>query len=205
MTTTLLLIRHGETDWNRAGRWQGHQDIPLNQAGIEQAEALAQRLANWSTNRPISHIYSSDLQRAAQTAAILGQKLGVDPVYDPLWRERDVGLFGGLTTPEVASTYPDVWSQANKGILDPPEGERYEDLYRRAGTALNKLLDRHNGDMVAVISHGGMLHAVAANVLGISAGHYGRISFRGNTGLTIVEAKEGQLTLVRLNDTSHLE
>jgi 2,3-bisphosphoglycerate-dependent phosphoglycerate mutase len=201
MTTTLLLIRHGETDWNRAGRWQGHQDIPLNQTGIEQAEALAQRLANW----PISHIYSSDLQRAAQTAAILGQELAVDPTYDPIWRERDVGLFGGLTTPEVVTTYPDVWSQADKGILEPPEGEPYEVLYQRAGTALNRLLDQHNGDMVAVVSHGAMLHAVAANVLGITAGQYGRISFRGNTGLTIVEAKEEQLTLVRLNDISHLE
>jgi broad specificity phosphatase PhoE len=201
MTTILLLIRHGETNWNRAGRWQGHQDIPLNQTGIEQAEALAQRLAGW----PISHIYSSDLQRAAQTAAILGQKLAVDPIYDPLWRERDVGLFGGLTTPEVTSAFPDVWSQAQKGILEPPEGESYDALYQRAGTALHQLLNRHNGDMVAVISHGAMLHAVAANVLGITAGQYGRISFRGNTGLTIVEANEGQMTLVRLNDTSHLE
>jgi broad specificity phosphatase PhoE len=201
MTTTILLIRHGETDWNREGRWQGHNDIPLNQAGIEQARALAQRLAGW----PITHLYSSNLQRAAQTAAILGDTLGVNPILDKIWRERDVGLFGGLTSLEVATTYPDIWANRLNGMLDPPQGEPYDAMHRRAGAALNQLLARHNGDMIAVVSHGGLLHAVAAHVLGINAGQYGRISFRGNTGLTIIEAQDGYTTLVRLNDTSHLE
>jgi broad specificity phosphatase PhoE len=201
MTTTILLIRHGETDWNRDGRWQGHNDIPLNQAGIEQAQALARRLAGW----PITHIYSSDLQRAAQTAGILSQTLGVEPMLDEIWRERDVGLFGGLTSSEVAKTYPDIWANRLNGILDPPEGEPYEAVHRRAGQALDRLLSHHNGDMVAIVSHGGLLHAIAAHVLGTEARAYGRVSFRGNTGLSIIEANDGYTTLVRLNDTSHLE
>ncbi|MFO7538625.1 MAG: histidine phosphatase family protein [Chloroflexota bacterium] len=201
MITTILLIRHGQTDWNRDGRWQGHNDIPLNQTGIEQAQALAQRLTGW----PVTHLYSSDLQRAAQTATILGQTLGIDPVLNEIWRERDVGLFSGLTSPEVAHTYPDAWARRLNGILEPPEGESYEALHQRAGAALDQLLARHNGDMIAVISHGALLHAVAAHVLGIEAGQYNRISFRGNTGLTVIEANDGYTTLVRLNDTSHLE
>lgn len=201
MTTTILLIRHGQTDWNLNGRWQGHTDVPLNQTGIEQAEALAQRLADW----PISHLYSSDLQRASQTAVILGEKLGIEPMVDPIWRERDVGAFGGLTSLEVAEAFPDIWAQRQYGILEPPQGEPYEAMHQRAGEALSRLFSSHNGDMVAVVSHGGLLHAVAAHVLGTEARSYGRISFRGNTGLSIIEVNDGYATLVRLNDTSHLE
>ncbi len=201
MTTTILLIRHGQTDWNRDGRWQGHNDIPLNQTGLEQAQALARRLAGW----PVTHLYSSDLQRASQTAVILGNALRLEPVLDPIWRERDVGAFGGLTSPEVAATFPDIWAKRLTGILDPPEGETYEAMHHRAGQALNQLLGHHNGDMVAVVSHGGLLHAVAAHVLGTNADQYSRLSFRGNTGLSIIEVHDGHATLVRLNDTSHLE
>ena len=200
MTTTILLIRHGQTDWNKAGRWQGHTDIPLNQTGIAQAEALAQRLTAW----PISHLYSSDLKRAAQTASILGEKLSLNPVLHEIWRERDVGLFGGLTSAQVAETFPDIWTQRTNGILEPPEGERYQAMHQRAGQALQQVLGHHNGETVAVVTHGGLLHALAAHVLGMEPNAYGRISFRGNTGLTIVEANDDYATLVLLNDTSHV-
>ena len=91
MNTTIILIRHGLTDWNEEGRWQGNEDIPLNTTGIAQAQALGRRLASW----PIESLYSSDLRRAAQTAAILGEAVDLQPIHDPSWRERDVGAFQG--------------------------------------------------------------------------------------------------------------
>ncbi|MCP5095378.1 MAG: histidine phosphatase family protein, partial [Chloroflexi bacterium] len=80
MTTTLLLIRHGQTDWNVAGRWQGHADIPLNEIGKAQANALAERLADW----PIKAIYRSDLMRCVQTATAVSNTTGITPIYNPI-------------------------------------------------------------------------------------------------------------------------
>src|SRR5210317_401562 len=107
MTTTIILIRHGLTDWNKEGRWQGNEDIPLNDTGIAQAEALGKRLANW----PIEALYSSDLKRAAQTAAILGAAVDLQPIHDRCWRERDVGAFQGLTWEEIAIQYPNEFQE----------------------------------------------------------------------------------------------
>ena len=86
--TTILLVRHGQTAWNANGRWQGHADVPLNETGRGQAEAIAQRLAG-QMEWEISALYASDLERAAKTAVIIGNAIGHTPIFDPIWRERD--------------------------------------------------------------------------------------------------------------------
>ena len=86
---TILFLRHGQTNWNKAGRWQGRADIPINETGQQQAEALCQRLKSW----PIDTIYTSDLQRCVQTAVPLANELGLELIKTQLWRERDVGFF----------------------------------------------------------------------------------------------------------------
>lgn len=201
MKTTLILIRHGLTDWNAEGRWQGHEDIPLNETGIAQAQALAGRLASW----PIEILYSSDLKRAAQTASIVGSALGMQPILDPTWRERDVGAFQGLTRAEIELKFPQAFSKKEVGIVDHPSVEDSHALYDRAVDAYRALVERHAGQVIAVVTHGGFLHTILLHVLGLPVGHYSRLSLRGNTGISTVEISNGQARLTRLNDTAHLE
>jgi probable phosphoglycerate mutase len=94
--TTVLLIRHGQTNWNLTKRSQGHIDIPLNSAGRRQSERLAKRLTTW----PVGALYSSDLLRASQMADIVGRRLGLRPVLESALRERNGGIFQGFTTEE---------------------------------------------------------------------------------------------------------
>jgi broad specificity phosphatase PhoE len=201
MQTTILLIRHGLTDWNAEQRWQGHQDIPLNETGIDQARALARRLANW----PIQALYSSDLKRAAQTADILAEAVGLQVIHDRAWRERDAGAFQGLTRAEIKIQYPEEFNAMTRGDVNTPGGEDNQELHTRAVGAFDKLLARHPGQMVAVVSHGGLLHTILLYVLGLPVGEYGRLSLRGNTGINIVEVGDSSTRLSRLNDTAHLE
>lgn len=200
-TTTLLLIRHGVTDWNQARRWQGHADIPLNETGRHQAKALARRLADWS----LEAIISSDLQRCRQTAVAIAAHHPLEPVYDPLWRERDVGAFSGLTGPEIKSRFPHLWGNERRGLIDPPEGEPYQALRQRAWQAYQKVLAAHHGRTVAVVSHGGLLHVLISRLIGLAEAEYGRFTLRGNTGLSMVEVTPAGPVLTRLNDISHLE
>jgi probable phosphoglycerate mutase len=103
---TLYLARHGETDWNLEGRWQGQTDIGLNGSGRAQAAALAERLAGHG----IAHVSASDLSRARQTAEIVARRLGVATVaVDHALRERGFGVFEGLTREECAQRFPDSW------------------------------------------------------------------------------------------------
>ena len=202
MTTTILLIRHGQTDYNAAGRWQGHLDVPLNEVGKAQAQALAHRLKAW----PITAVYASDLKRAALTAVYLAQPRGLTPIYDPAWRERDVGVFEGRATVELKQEYPDVWANMrNNGIYDIPGSESNEVLRDRGLAAYQKVVAAYPAGMVAVVSHGGTLNALVSSVLGIPPNLYGRLNFRGNTGLTIIEINEHGPRLTMLNDTRHLE
>src|SRR5262245_28159365 len=102
----VLLIRHGETEWNNLGRWQGFEQTDLNEVGLLQAKTLAE----YVRPHPISAIYSSDLLRALQTAAPLGEALGITPVAHADWREQNLGIFQGLTRDEIEATYPAEWA-----------------------------------------------------------------------------------------------
>jgi broad specificity phosphatase PhoE len=198
---TILLLRHGQTDWNHSGRWQGHADIPLNETGQKQAEALCQRLRSW----PIDTIYTSDLQRCVQTAEPLAAELGIAPIKKKVWRERDVGDFSGLTGEQAREQFPDVWARTTRGMIDPPNGEAFTDVLSRAWRAYESVRNTHSAGMVAVITHGGLLHALLGQVMGIDPAIYGRFSMRGNTGLSIIEVNSHGAVVTRLNDTSHLE
>ena len=127
----LLVARHGETRDNAAGRWQGWNDSALTPQGIAQAEALARRLAG----EPVAAVYASDLGRAAHTARIVAARHGLAVESSPALRERNVGIFAGLTGPEVEARYPAALSQRSvNGVLDwaPPEGESFRHMLARA-------------------------------------------------------------------------
>lgn len=203
--TTLILIRHGQTDWNVAGRWQGHADIPLNSTGRQQARALANRLAGWDEGTaPPAALYTSPLLRAAETAAIVALRLGLTPIADDRWRERDVGLFSGLTTAETREQYPEVWARVNGFGVEPPSGETMRQLRQRAAANFEAIVARHPEETVAVVSHGGLLHQLVATILEIHPDHYGRFTVGGNTGISIIARSEFGPRLMRLNDTAHL-
>ncbi len=201
MITKILFVRHGQTDWNVKRKWQGHADIPLNETGEAQAAALAKRLQGW----PVVAIVTSDLQHCVQTAQPIGDAIGLEPIPDPIWRERDVGLFSGMTGDEAKAAFPEIWANAKRGMVDPPNGEGYLALRKRGYAAYEKVVAQYPGEMVVVVSHGGLLHTLIAQLIEIPEEKYGRISKRGNTGLSIVEVQDNIPKLVLLNDTSHLE
>jgi broad specificity phosphatase PhoE len=150
--TTLLLVRHGETDWNAAGRLQGQTDRPLNAYGREQSKALAERLA--ADDGDIAAIYASDLARARETAEIIGKRLGLPVVLDPDLREKDWGTWEGLTSEERLAV--------------ELEGESTEAHRERTVRAVERIVERHPGQQVVVVTHGGSLRRIQAAVCGFA-------------------------------------
>jgi len=148
MPTRIILARHGETDWNRERRWQGHSDRPLNDTGREQAKALAADL----TGEPIAAVYSSDLMRAHETARIVADGLGLDVVTVPGLRERRFGSWEGLQDVEAERLFP--------GVNGPPDGESRADMLRRVLESLEAIAQANRGRTVLVVSHGGPVRAV---------------------------------------------
>lgn len=202
MTTNVILIRHGQTAWNAAGRWQGHSDIPLNDTGRSQAQLLAQRLKKWE----LTALYTSDLSRAAETAAIIGQALALEPLQMSAWRERFCGDFEGLTNSEIAERFPEQWAKLQQGHLDLPNGETTPKLLGRIMPAFEALLASHQGQRFAIVSHGGVLRVLISAVLGLDFEAPDRLSVGGNTGLSVIQIGEhGYRRLSLLNDTAHLE
>ncbi|MBA3736198.1 MAG: histidine phosphatase family protein [Actinobacteria bacterium] len=161
--TTLLLVRHGETDWNREGRWQGLSDTSLNDLGREQAHALAGDL-----DGTVDAVYASDLSRARETAEILAEKLGLEVRLDPRLRERGFGSWEGLTTPEIEERFAEthrLW-RAGEGS-GAEDAEPFEAFSARIEAFLADVLRQHPGEEVLVVSHGGSIRAIHAVATGL--------------------------------------
>ncbi|MEN9581245.1 MAG: hypothetical protein RJA70_4254 [Pseudomonadota bacterium] len=154
----IYLARHGETDWNNEGRWQGQTDVPLNETGRRQAVALGKRLRSLG----LAKLGSSDLLRATETAKIVGAEVGLVPAFaDPRLRERGFGVFEGLTRAEVESRYPEHWRsyQINRRNV-PPDGEPFDALIARSSAAL---LDHHIPAPTLFVTHGGVMRSLWAS------------------------------------------
>ena len=155
----LLLVRHGETDWNREHRIQGHTDTPLNASGLEQVRALAAGL----TATTLAAVYSSDLTRAFQTATAVAAVHGIPVQLDRDLREKDFGSWEGMTDTEIAERFP----HAVRGRWG--DGETIEEVAERAIGAIERICARHLTDAVLVVSHGGTLRAILGH-LGVEHG-----------------------------------
>ena len=160
-TTRLLLARHGETDWNRVGRWQGHADEPLNDEGRRQAAELAEQLVVDG----ISAIYSSDLRRASETAKVVGERLGLRVVEDTGLREIDVGSWSGLTRDQVRERFPEGFERWLGGEIGH-DGETREQLTERVVAAVERIAARHEGETVLLVMHGGAIRALRRQAAG---------------------------------------
>jgi probable phosphoglycerate mutase len=149
LATRVLLARHGQSEWNAEGRWQGQADPPLSDLGRRQAHEAARALG------AIDAIWASDLQRAGQTAAIISGDLGVGPVVlDPDLRERDAGEYSGLTRDEIEARFPGYLADGRR----PPGWEPDDHLLARALAAVGRIAAAVPGGDVLVITHGGLMY-----------------------------------------------
>jgi broad specificity phosphatase PhoE len=157
----LILIRHGETDWNVEGRWQGQVDMPLNEHGRQQAVEIAQKLIKTS----IQAIYSSDLQRAYQTAEVLARLKGLPIHTDKRLREIHQGKWQGLHISEIQARYTQEFQRLHEYPLEiaPPGGETALQVQQRALAAIEDIIQKHPGITVAIISHGFTLATILSH------------------------------------------
>jgi len=168
---TILLARHGETDWNAERRWQGHTDRPLNQRGREQARALAERL----DGTRLAGVYSSDLERARETARAVAERHRLPHHLVRELREVDVGSWSGMTKSEAAERDPDGYRRWTNGHPGWSDGETYEQMSARVIDAVRKIAARHPDVPALVVAHGGPIRALHAAALGLDVHAYRRL------------------------------
>ncbi|MGH3133044.1 MAG: histidine phosphatase family protein [Gaiellaceae bacterium] len=170
MATTIVMVRHGETDWNRERRFQGHADVPLNEAGRSQVRELAERLFGES----FSLAYTSPLRRASESAEILAAQLGFEVRPSEALKEVDVGSWSGLTTPEVEARFPDGYRRwVDWRVAGWDDGESYEVLGRRVVAGLYEIAERHPDEHLLAVTHGGPIRSAMAAALMLSLDEIG--------------------------------
>lgn len=164
-TTRVILCRHGESEGNRDRRFGGHGPTPLTDRGREQARAAGRRLAQ----EGVDVLYTSDLARAAETAALIAAALSLSPQVAPALRERSVGELTGLTFDEARERFPEAYAAMLRREPEacPPGGESYAQCRQRAVALFEELLERHAGATILLVSHNLTLHQLIFHVLGI--------------------------------------
>jgi len=199
--TTLIVIRHGETAWNREKRMQGTTDTLLSEVGRAQAQSLGRRLAG----RRFSALYSSDLSRARDTARAIAEHTGREVVTEPRLQERRFGIFEGLTAAEITSRFPE--EHARFASRDPdyavPGGESAREFTQRCLGCLSEIAGRHGGGEVVVVSHGLVLDALYRAAHGLDHGAPRPVPLI-NASMNLFGYGGGAWRLVLWGDVSHL-
>ena len=199
----LLLIRHGETTWNQELRWQGQADIPLSEVGIEQARSLALKLRK--EGNPIAAVYSSPLSRVFHTAEIIADTLNGRLFIAPLWCEMNIGVWSGLTTEEVIARHSEDWERIRAGEdLPRGGGETMAQFHERVLHGAELLTEKHSGERVAVVTHGGPIRALLLHCRGMPVSRYREVEKINNASLTEVVLQKGKTIVHRVNDKTHL-
>jgi broad specificity phosphatase PhoE len=202
MTTTVLLVRHGQTNSNVTGFYMGRSDEDLDEVGYTQARRLSSRLSGW----PIASVYTSPLRRAYTTAAILAEPHLLElNVLDDLI-ELGLGDWQGLHMDEIKRRWPDVWQQSR---IDPsevtmPNGESFRQVTERAVRVFESVLGSNPGKQVVIVTHEVVVKVIVAHVLGVSNSMYRRFEVN-NASLSVIRVANSNSRLITLNDTSHVE
>lgn len=210
--TELIVLRHGETDWNKERRIQGQTDIPLNARGRQQAEAAATRLSERAADYRLSaeagrespRLVSSDLLRCRQTAEPIARARDLAVEWVPGWRERHYGVFQGLTRHDIRREHAELHSrwQAREPDFSLPGGESLRAFHARVASALTDLLTRHAGRTVVLVTHGGVL-----DILYLMARDWPIEAARDvevpNASLNRLRLVDGRLSVVQWGDVSH--
>ena len=196
----LMLVRHGETEWNVQRRYQGQSDVPLSEIGNQQAESIAGRLAG----QEIGAIYASDLKRAWQTAQVIAAQIGLDVISEPRLRELKFGILEGLTFEEAEEKYPEMITAWLDDFNNTPERAETIDMFNaRIVSLLDDLKVKHDEQVVLLVGHGGSLSEILRAVLGLSLEKRWYIQME-NASLSEVLIADDYVALNRLNDTCHL-
>ncbi len=200
--TTVILIRHGETEWNLSGRYQGHADSPLTQRGLAQARAVAMALDGMSFDA----FYSSDLGRAKRTATVIADRMGKRFLIDSRLREQHYGLLQGYNQKRAKEVDPGFFDSLHSGNADyiPVGGESRRQRHNRAIEALEDLVSRHPGGTVLVVTHGGVVDSLFRETLGIPHETPRQYSLY-NAALNTFSCFEGNWTLKLWGEVGHLD
>jgi broad specificity phosphatase PhoE len=199
MATRLILVRHGETDWNIAHRYQGHSDTELNETGRTQAQLLAQKLKD----EPINAIYCSDLSRAYQTAIVIADERNI-PVYPTSQlRECSFGIWEGKTFKEVLAQFPEEIERIQQDPLTAVRtgGESREQMFTRVSQEIQWIVKQNPNRTVLVVAHEGSIAAAMGYITG--EGMAARSKYRlDNASYHIVEERDGQWHIIQLGSLS---
>jgi len=202
MVTRVVLVRHGQTAWNRVERFRGRADVPLDETGLEQAQLAGARIArDW----PVAAIYSSPLSRARKTAEAIASRLDLPAQVHQGLIDIDFGEWQGLTREEARQRWPesvDAWFSAPH-TAQIPSGESLEVLRARAMAAVRDIKSRHDGGIVVAVAHAAVNRVILLGILGLGNDRFWRLA-QDTCAINVFEAQAGDFTLVSLNDTCHL-
>ena len=200
--TEIIIIRHGETEWNKTGRFQGHSDVPLSAEGRAQAAMLGENLA-------VDHvdmIYASDLTRAMETAAPLAQRFGLEVISDPLLRELNFGAWEGRNFNDVNAENPNAMKNfyTDPEQADIPESEPFPEFQRRIAGRVREIVAQERGKRIVIVSHGASIRILLADLLSMPIRSIWHLS-QLNTAVNKIRFEDDGFAVVTLmNDTSHL-
>ncbi len=199
MSTKVILIRHGETEWSYQKRYCGFTDVDLNEKGRWQAGRLLKRLSK----EKIHKVYSSDMKRTVKSAKIVFKDLPVEELLD--LREMNFGIFEGLTYKDIMEKYPRVYGEWLESPLDIiiPQGEGLKSLARRVRKALRRILSQNSNKTVAVFTHGGPIRVILCDILKLGLKEIWQIEI-WLASISIIEFVKGRGKIHLLNDISYL-
>lgn len=203
-SSQLIIIRHGETEWNVRDVVHGQLDSPLTELGLEQARVTARRLKSFK----LDFIYSSDLGRAKTTAEIIGEACGRPVICDPSIKEKSQGIIEGLSWTVIKSRYPEIYAAFRGPKTDPayliPDGESEPVFQDRIVRSVNRIFERHPQKRTLIVTHGGAVEAFIRHVLQIPFSAPRRFTLK-NLALNRFILKRGGIFIDVLGDCSHLE
>ena len=200
--TEIIIIRHGETEWNKTGCFQGHSDVPLSAEGRAQAAMLGENLA-------VDHvdmIYASDLTRAMETAAPLAQRFGLEVISDPQLRELNFGAWEGRNFNDVNAENPNAMKNfyTDPEQADIPESEPFPEFQRRIAGRVREIVAQERGKRIVIVSHGASIRILLADLLSMPIRSIWHLS-QLNTAVNKIRFEDDGFAVVTLmNDTSHL-
>ncbi len=199
--TDVVLVRHGETEFNREGVFRGRYDVGLNDAGHRQARSVAEALASPS----IAAVYSSPLSRAVDTARPIADRHGVELRVDEAFHNIDLGEWQGAKKDVVRETQPDAWAlwTTEPERLRIPGGETLAQIRARAFPRLAELAESHDGRRIAIVSHRSVIRVLAGAVLGMTEGYFWRF-YMDNAGYSLLRHNGTGFTIVKWNENCHV-